>query len=375
LYETPICQQSFDATNDQELDCEFCIDELEEAIRKLSVRKAPGSDGIPNEVWKSLSSEQKCYLLESFNSCWNNCNFLLEWSEIIISPMFKKGDRSNPENYRPMSLLNTGMKLFTSMLSNRLNTWCDKKSMISDYQAAYRKTFGSEDHVFVLNTAIQYNISRRRKLYALFIDLSKAFDSVRHDKLWAKLHVAGLSSKFIRTVQTLYHNAKAKIRTNQGESYSFPIKNSVLQGETLSPKLFSLFVEDIVNILYKSGLTSVKILKAEIDILLYADDMILLAYNVFDLQEKINILSNFFHENDLHVNLSKTKVVIFRQGNTKLRKPKIFWGESEIEIVDKYVYLGVPMYGNMKYTQTADDFVNKGLQAQRELFNLFYKSK
>jgi hypothetical protein len=97
LYETPICQQSFDATNDQELDCEFCIDELEEAIRKLSVRKAPGSDGIPNEVWKSLSSEHKCYLLESFNSCWNNCNFPLEWSEIIISPIFKKGDRSNPD--------------------------------------------------------------------------------------------------------------------------------------------------------------------------------------------------------------------------------------------------------------------------------------
>jgi hypothetical protein len=198
---------------------------------------------------------------------------------------------------------------------------------------------------------------------------------VRHDKLWAKLHLAGLSSKFIRTVQILYHNAKAKIRTNQGESYSFPVKNSVLQGETLSLKLFSLFVEDIVNILYKSGLTSVKIGKAKIDILLYADDMILLAYNVFDLQDKINILRNFFHENDLHVNLSKTKVVIFRQGNTNLRKPKIFWGESEIEIVEKYVYLGVPMYGNMKYAQTADDFVSKGLQAQRELFNLYYEAK
>jgi hypothetical protein len=97
----------------------------------------------------------------------------------------------------------------------------DKKSKISHYQAAYRKTYGCEDHVFVLNVAIQYNISRRRKVYALFVDLSKAFDCVRHDKLWSKLYSIGLSDKFIKTVQALYTNAKAKIRTVHGESDYF----------------------------------------------------------------------------------------------------------------------------------------------------------
>jgi hypothetical protein len=267
------------------------------------------------------------------------------------------------------------MKLFTLMLSNRLNVWCDRHSKVSDYQAAYRKTYGCEDHVFVLNAAIQFNVSRRRKVYALFVDLSKAFDSVRHDKLWAKLECIGISSKFIQTVKALYKNAKAKIRTHCGESSLFPLKNSVLQGETLSPKLFSLFIEDIVEILNKSGVTSIKIGKADINILLYADDMILLAYNVFDLQEKINVLRNYFMANDLQVNLNKTKVVIFRQGNVKLRKIKIFWGEDEIEIVDKYIYLGVPMYGHMLYKSTIDHFVSKGYQAQKDLFHLFFKAR
>jgi hypothetical protein len=103
--------------------------------------------------------------------------------------------------------------------------------------------------------------------------------------------------------------------------------------------------------------------------------MILQAYNIFDLKEKINILRQCFHENHLQVNLSKSKVVIFRQGNVKVRKPKILWVDEEIEVVERYVYLGVQMYGRMIYSTTADDFINKGMQAQRDLFNLFYKAK
>jgi hypothetical protein len=198
---------------------------------------------------------------------------------------------------------------------------------------------------------------------------------VRHEKLWKKLYSIGLSSKFIQTVQALYKNAKAKIRTVSGESSYFCMSNGVLQGETLSPKLFSLFIEDIVEILNRSNISSVKVGKADLHILLYADDMVLLAYNLFDLQEKINILRCFFMENDLQVNLGKTKVVIFQQGNRRASKPKIFWGRDEIEIVDKYIYLGVPFYSNMNYSCVGDYFVGKGMQAQKELFYLFYKSK
>jgi hypothetical protein len=121
----------------------------------------------------------------------------------------------------------------------------------------------------------------------------------------------------------------------------------------------------------KAGFTSIQIGKAEINILLYADDMIVLAYNCFDLQTKINV----FMLNDLHVNLNKTKIVIFRQGNARRNKPKILWGEHEIEIVDSYTYLGVPFYGKMTYSKTADHFITKGKQTKRELFNLFFKAK
>jgi hypothetical protein len=146
-------------------------------------------------------------------------------------------------------------------MSNRLTEWCDKNKCLSDYQAAYKQGVGCEEHIFVLNAALQMNTSKRRKVYALFVDLSKAFDGIRHRKLWSNLHSIGLSNKFIRNIQCIYSKAKAtNIRTNYGMSPSFNLTNSVLQGETLSPKLFTLFVEDIVSILKKSGIASIKLL-------------------------------------------------------------------------------------------------------------------
>jgi hypothetical protein len=257
-------------------------------MEKLALAKAAGPDGIPNDVWKCLDAEHRAILLDTFNHCWNSSSFPFEWSEVIICPILKKGDRKDPSNYRPISLLNTGLKLYTMLMSNRLNEWCERNNKISEYQAAYRKKYGCEDHIFVLNAAFQANVSRKRKVFALFIDLSKAFDSIRHEKLWSKLYDLGLSNKFIYNIKSLYSHAKARIRTQFGQSDVFPLNKSVFQGETLSLKLFTLFIEDIISILDKAGFTSVKIGKAEINILLHADDMIVLAYNCFDLQEKIN---------------------------------------------------------------------------------------
>jgi hypothetical protein len=174
--------------HDSYLDKDFTYEELSKAIDKLSIGNAPGEDGITNNVWSALTYDQREILLDIFNKGWNTCSFPDNWSTIVISPIFKKGDSSDPGNYRPISLLNTGLKLYTSMMSARLNEWCESRNVISDYQAAYRKGLGCEDHVFVLNAALQANTSRRRRVYALFIDLSKAFDTVRHDRLWSKLH-------------------------------------------------------------------------------------------------------------------------------------------------------------------------------------------
>jgi hypothetical protein len=79
-------------------------------------------------------------------------------------------------------------------------------------------------------------------------------------------------------------------------------------------------------------------------------------------------------ENDLIVNLAKTKVVVFRQGNYKYNKPVVYWGDRIIEVADNCVYLGVPFYGNMNVKQTTNDIIDKGIVAQNQHLSVFFKA-
>jgi len=86
----------------------------------------------------------------------------------------------------------------------------------------------------------------------------------------------------------------------------FKLLNGILQGESLSPKLFSLFIEDLVTLLNNSDINAVKIFNALLHTLLFADDMVVLAYNAHEMQEKINLVSKYFKENDLCINMDST---------------------------------------------------------------------
>lgn len=364
-------------TEDEFLDKVFTYEELNTALSKLAVRKAPGPDMIINEMWKNLNYDQRLTLLDCMNEIWREQKVPTEWSEIVITPIYKKGNNAEPSNYRPISLVNTSLKLLTILLTNRLNAWCDKNEIISDYQAAYRKGTGCEEHIFILNAAIQKQCkSKNAIMYALFCDLSSAFDNIKHDKLWKKLENINLSTKFINIIKCIYSNAKAKVRTMNGESSFFPIEKSVLQGETLSPKLFTIFMEDIVSLLHNSSLSALRMAGRDIHLLLFADDIVILATNFDNLNEKIKLVKKFFDDNDLTLNLDKTKVVMFRTGRHKITKPDIMWDDDRsIEIVNTYTYLGVPFYENLDYNKTCNHFMGRANGGVNSLFSMFYRSK
>ena len=358
----------------EELDKVITIEELELAIKKLGKNKAPGSDGIPNEIWKGIPDNVKLELLKCFNDLFDNNVFPNNWSEIIISPLYKKSDPNLPSNYRPISLANTILKLFTQVLSNRVLDWSERNKIISDYQAAYKRKSGCRDHIFLLSTALQYNFSINRKVYGLFVDLSQAFDTINHNRLWIKLTNAGLSTKMVKTLRSIYSLAKAKVRTKYGISNSFPIEKGVLQGETISPILWNLYLEDLVQTLERSDTIPIKIIGASIHALLYADDIILLAYTPAELQKKINILSKYLEENGLRVNLSKTKYMVFskRKDTSNLI---IRWNSQIIERVSSYVYLGVPFTEQLNFEFVKNHFLEKSKRALRDLESLIFRSR
>ncbi|UYV66711.1 hypothetical protein LAZ67_4002653 [Cordylochernes scorpioides] len=115
------------------------------------------------------------------------------------------GDRDNPSNYRGIALISNLSKLFTSILKSRLRNWIEGRSIIPENQAGFRKGYSCQDHIFTLLSLIQLTLRRkRRKLYAFFVDLKKAFDTVPHSLLWSKLGELGLDFRFVNLIRNYF---------------------------------------------------------------------------------------------------------------------------------------------------------------------------
>jgi hypothetical protein len=149
----------------------------------------------------------------------------------------------------------------------------------------------------------------------------------------------------------------------------------LLQGETLSPLLFSLYISEIEKILRDSGIPGVKIDHTfDLQVLLFADDMVILASTPIYLQKKIDILRQYFLSLGLKVNLAKTKIVIFRKGG-RVSDYVFTYGGEKIEIVSEYTYLGVPFSSHCVFSKAATHFKNKGIKAVGAVWNILVRGK
>ena len=187
------------------------VDKLDEKIQFIEVRnslknlknnKAPGENGISNEFLKNLPDYWVLILNILFNKIIEYEYVPDSWSKIIVTMLYKnKGCKLDPENYRPIALMNSLTKVFTGIVNVRLNEWCEKENIL---QSGFRKNRGCVDNIFCLNSIIQIRIQKQKgKLYALFVDFKSAFPSVDHNLLWKKLTSKGVSSKIVKILSDL----------------------------------------------------------------------------------------------------------------------------------------------------------------------------
>lgn len=357
--------------SNSEIDAPFTIIELRAAIKKLKNKKSPGLDGYPNEVWKAISLSSPHDLLDLFNEVLHSGKVPEDWCTILISPIFKKGDKCDPSNYRPISLVATILKLLTAMLADRLQRWASSQNLVAEYQAGFKKGIGTMEQVFGLLTLIQSRLKNKNgKLYAVFVDAKAAFDNVWHGKLWSTLYRMGLGSKTLSLLRRIYFLANGKIKTSEGLSDPFKFHRGVLQGESASPQLFNLYIDGLIHDLYASGIPGVSLGSSNIHVLLFADDIVLLANTPDQLQKKIDVLSNSFKELGIQINISKTKVMVFTKQTTTRHTYQFKWGEESLEIVNEYIYLGVQFTSRGKIEDTAERFLNKAKSAVAQIFDI-----
>ncbi|UYV62957.1 hypothetical protein LAZ67_2002616, partial [Cordylochernes scorpioides] len=329
---------------DPDLDAEITLEEIHDVVKKLANGKAVGLDGIPNELLKNLPIPTLNKLKNLFNKIMSTEKYPQLWTNSIVHPIYKSGDKNNPTNYRGIALCSNISKLFTTILSNRLNNWIEKRVIILENQAGFRKNRSCTDHIILLNSLIQLSLRRKRgKLYVFFVDLTKAFDTVPHDLLWQKLHKMGISNKFVMLIKNFYQEAKITIRWKGQYSNNVKINSGVLQGESLSPLLFILYMADLIELYNNSALTGFHLPDfGVLHLLMYADDIAIIGESKINLQIKINLLKSYLDKNKLVLNENKSKIIVFRNGGRPARHENWYWGDTPLTVASNITYLGYP---------------------------------
>ena len=133
-----------------------------------------------------------------------------EWCSAIIFPIHKKGDVNIPDNYRGISLISCVSKVFTNILNNRLVSWADVNEKMYDVQAGFRKGKSTIDHIFVLQSLIDKYLSKEKgRFYSVFVDFSKAFDSVPHRHLFYSLLNEDLHGRVVNLLRDMYSKLRS----------------------------------------------------------------------------------------------------------------------------------------------------------------------
>ena len=361
-----------------ELDGPIEITEVMRTIKSLRNGKSPGLDGISNEALKSITPEWANYLTGFFNRILATGNVPEEWSTIEIVPLLKKGDPTDPGNYRGIALISCTAKLFTSILNNRLTAWAEARGIIPECQAGFRRGRGCTDQIFSLASIINIHTRRKKgRAFVTFVDFKRCFDSIDHNLLWKKLDSLGVSGKMLRVIRNLYELAHFSVRTSAGHSQKAAVSEGVLQGEILSPLLFTLFVSDMETFFRSQGAHGLSITeKEDVILLMYADDAAILSYSEGETKKQLNILKRYCDDNRLTVNVSKTKVMIAsHQGRQSDNNCKFEYNGEEVEIVKEFVYLGVLFHQSGNFLHAATRALKKSAMALGPLWELLRRSK
>ena len=345
------------------LECEITEAEVYTALRAIKNGKAAGPDGIIGEFLKHSAITIVPFLVKLFNKLFSSGTYPAGWTEAIIHPLYKKGDPNKADNYRGISLLNILSKVYSHILNNRLNTWIEMQERIGENQAGFRKKRSTVDHIFTLYALIHKQLLYHKKLYVAFIDFKKAFDYVDRDKLWGILRKNGIksTSKMYRAITSMYNTVKAKVRVGSDVTESFTCPRGVKQGEVCSPVLFTLFIEELAKEVCQRGRHGVQLMPelVQILILMFADDVTLIADSVCGLQTQLNILRQMACNLGLIVNLDKSNIVVFRNGGHLSHNEKWKYGNSVIEVVNVYKYLGIFLSTRMSFSHSLNDMASR----------------
>jgi len=309
--------------------------EIITAINRLASGKSPGIDRIHSEFLKAGGDAMVNILHILFNLILETGEIPSTFKKALIVVLYKKGDRSECKNYRPISLLSHVYKLFMTIVGNRITD--DLYSCIPKSQAAYQPGRGTIEQIFALSQLIEKSIEYNKPLYMIFIDFTKAFDSIKLDKLWSILDKTPLNKNYINLLKSVYDGSQASIKTDLGNSRFVNIRKGVKQGDMLSAILFCVALAAVMLQTEETCNSGFSIGGNILSNLSYADDIALTNECPHMLQQFVNELAKNAREIGLEINLGKTECMSTDKAQIPLNMT-IY--NQPIKQVTEFIYLG-----------------------------------
>lgn len=319
---------------DIDLECPT-LEEIKDALKTLKNGKAPGKDNITAELLKVDLDTSARILYPLVQEIWINERSPTEWKRGVIVKLPKKGDTTNCNNWRGITLLSVPSKVVARIILNRIKMTVE--SRLRNEQAGFRAHRSCVDLINTLRIILEQGGEFQAVIYAAFIDFEKAFDSVSHRVLWHVLEDYGIPPKIVNIIRDLYDGYQCQVLHQGKLTQPISVGAGVRQGCILSPILFLLVLDAVMRRTIGGRRRGIQWgVNSRLEDLDYADDICLLSQRYTDMQFKLDALKEVADVTGLKINHRKTKVM---KMNAENRQALNFDGE-EIEEVYTFSYLG-----------------------------------
>ena len=215
------------------------------ALGSITTNKASGGDGILVELFQNLKDGAVKVLHSICQQIWKTQQWPQDWKWSIFIPIPKKGKAKECSDYHTIALISQASKVMLKILQARLQQYVNCE--LPDVQAGFRKGTGTRDQMAKIHWIIKKAREFQKNIYFYFIDYAKAFDCVDHNRLWKIIPVIGIPDHLTCLLRNLYAGQEATVGTRHGTTNWFQIGKGICQGYILSPCLFNLYAEYIMQ--------------------------------------------------------------------------------------------------------------------------------